>query len=268
MGNELVGGTPKFQLNWTNSSNVLCNYMKEQAFLDMILQNRAIIPRYVIEPLGYLGIDGLSQICFPMTCFCDIPFSKVSSHMSRYGEYGIGIDKAVMIQNHRIQPVHYINSGSPLMDDFKEAFRMYYKTDRNPSEGEGRLLDYLLSTLLYMKPIWKQDITEDGIVQPYIFQDECEWRFIPSDNFPKELHLVLLPHETSEKGKKKYSEVLAKHTECWLRFEWSEVRYIIVPDESAAQKTINTILALDICDDESYSLISKIEVSRKFSANM
>lgn len=200
--------------------------------------------------------------------FFDIPFSKVSSHMSRYGEYGIGIDKDVMLRMHRIQPVHYINSSSPLMDDFKEAFRIYYKTDKNPSEGEEKLLDYLLSTLLFMKPIWEQDIKEDGVVQPYIYQDECEWRFIPSDSFPKELHLVLLPHETTEKGKNEYSEVLAKHKECWLRFEWSEVRYIIVPDESAAKRTIATILALDIGDDERYLLISKIEVSKKFSENM
>ena len=268
MEKELIGGTTKFQLNWTNSSNVLCNYMKEQAFLDMILRNRAIIPRYVMESVSYLGIDGLRQICFPMTCFCDIPFSKVSSHMYRYGEYGIGIDKDVMLRTHRIQPVHYINSDSPLMDDFKEAFRTYYKTDMNPSKQEEKLLDYLLSTLLFMKPIWEQDIEEDGVVRPYIYQDECEWRFIPSDNFPKDLHLVLLPYETSEKGKNKYSEVLAKHKECWLHFEWPEVRYIIVPDESAAKRTIATILDLDISDDERYLLISKIEVSKKCSENM
>mgnify|MGYP000396973394 CR=1 FL=1 len=63
-------------LHWNLSSNVLCNYMKEQSYLDLILKNRAIIPRYVIEPVKYLAIDGLDQICFPMTCFCDIPFSK------------------------------------------------------------------------------------------------------------------------------------------------------------------------------------------------
>ena len=154
------------------------------------------------------------------------------------------------------------------MDDFKEAFRTYYKTDMNPSKQEEKLLDYLLSTLLFMKPIWEQDIEEDGVVRPYIYQDECEWRFIPSDNFPKDLHLVLLPYETSEKGKNKYSEVLAKHKECWLHFEWPEVRYIIVPDESAAKRTIATILDLDISDDERYLLISKIEVSKKFSENM
>ena len=52
---------------WKNSANVLCNYMKKIEYLKMILENQAIIPRYVIEPLGYLSIEGLYQIAFPMT---------------------------------------------------------------------------------------------------------------------------------------------------------------------------------------------------------
>ena len=37
---------------------------------------------------------------------CDIPFSKVSTHMSRYGEYGIGLDKEAVLKNYGIQPIH------------------------------------------------------------------------------------------------------------------------------------------------------------------
>ena len=50
-----------FKLRWKNSANVLCNYMKEPEYLELILRNQAIIPRYVIEPLEYLKI-GLSEI--------------------------------------------------------------------------------------------------------------------------------------------------------------------------------------------------------------
>lgn len=38
-------------LHWYNSSNILCNYMREVDYLKLILDNQAIIPRYVIEPL-------------------------------------------------------------------------------------------------------------------------------------------------------------------------------------------------------------------------
>ena len=36
---------------WKNSANVLCNYMKKIQYLEMILKNRAIIPRYVKKQL-------------------------------------------------------------------------------------------------------------------------------------------------------------------------------------------------------------------------
>ena len=53
-----LSGIPELgnTLRWNNSSNVLCNYMKKQEYLDMVLQNFAIIPRYVIEPLDYLDL--------------------------------------------------------------------------------------------------------------------------------------------------------------------------------------------------------------------
>ena len=87
--------TPELEqnLHWHNSSNVLCNYMREPEYLIKILKNQAIIPRYVTEPLDYLKVDGLKRIAFPMTCFCDIPFSKVGNHMTSYGGYGIALTR-------------------------------------------------------------------------------------------------------------------------------------------------------------------------------
>ena len=100
--NRILSVTPELgnRLHWNNSSNVLCNYMKEQDYLNQILMNAAIIPRYVMEPLDYLDLKDIRKICFPMTCFCDIPFSKVSTHMSHYGEYGIGLDKQTVLNKY------------------------------------------------------------------------------------------------------------------------------------------------------------------------
>ena len=55
------------ELHWNNSSNVLCNYMKKQEYLDLVLRNQAIIPRYVMEPIGYLNLGELKKICFPIS---------------------------------------------------------------------------------------------------------------------------------------------------------------------------------------------------------
>ena len=253
-------------LHWNNSSNVLCNYMKKQEYLDQILLNAAIIPRYVMEPLDYLNLKDVRKICFPMTCFCDIPFSKVSTHMSHYGEYGIGLDKQTVLNRYRVQPIHYINGNSPLADDFREAFQASLCSDF-PDEA-SKLSDFLTSSLMYMKPISGLVDNKDGGKDAYVYQDECEWRYVPSDNFPGSLHLILKQKETTITAQKMYSDVLRNHEECWLKFEWKDVRYIIVPDEAAVKNTIATIRTLEINEPDKDGLISKIEISRHFSDNM
>ena len=264
-----VMGTPQLgnPLHWKNSSNVLCNYMKKQEYLDLILKNSAIIPRYVDENLDYLNLNNIRKICFPMTCFCDIPFSRVATHMSHYGEYGIALDKNAVLKKYRVQPIHYINGNSPLVDDFREAFQISMQEELN--QETQVLSSYLCSTLMYMKPIWGLEPDQNGDRREYVYQDECEWRYIPSDHFPPELPLILRQSETTEKGKNTYSEVLKRHRECWLKFDWSELRYLIVPDEASAKHTISVIKTLENMEEsEKELLISKIEISRRFSDNM
>lgn len=262
-------GIPELEpkLHWNNSANVLCNYMQKQEYLEMILKNQAIIPRYVIEPLEYLMIPNLEKIAFPMTCFCDIPFSKVSSHMTKYGRYGIALDKQAVIEKFHVQPIHYMNEDSPLTNDFREAFTKYYKTSTCVPDEYKILLDYLLSTLMYMKPISGLE-RSDGQLKRYIFQDECEWRYIPVKNFPSSLPILMKQNQITDKGRDLYSAVLQKHPETWMQFEWDDVRYIIVPDEIALQKIIEVIKELPLGDSKKYLLISKIEVSKRFSEDL
>lgn len=250
---------------WHISSNVLCNYMKKPEYLDMILQNKAIIPRYNIEQIGYLGIDGIDKICFPMTCFCDIPFSSVSTHMSKYGKYGIGFKKTAVIKKNRIQPIHYISEFSTIAEDFKTAFDMYYKKDKTPETPEV-LLDYLTTTLLYMKPIWGKEENEDGNLEDYVYQDESEWRFIPT-KMPVDYRLILPQKDTTKTAINEYSNGLQKHQESWFHFEWDDISYIIVPDDVAVKKVIKTIKGLKLTPTISNMLISRIEVSRNFSSD-
>ena len=257
------------RLHWNNSSNVLCNYMREQEYLNLVLKNQAIIPRYVMEPVEYLNLGEIKTICFPMTCFCDIPFSRVSTHMSRYGQYGIGLDKEAALNKHRIQPIHYMGHSSPLTDDFREVFTSFYSSDTELGDSAEILLDYVLSTLVYMKPIWGQEKNKNGDLENYVYQDECEWRYIPSDNFPPELGPLILPQSnTSESARNVYTEALSKHEECWLKFDWDDVKYIMVPDEAAVKATIATIESLPLNEDAKHFLHSRIEISRRFSDNM
>ncbi|MDE6972057.1 MAG: hypothetical protein K2P38_02975, partial [Lachnospiraceae bacterium] len=210
------------KLKWSNSANILCNYMRELEYLEIILKNKAIIPRYVIEPLDYLKIEGLHKIAFPMTCFCDIPLSKVGSHMSRYGRYGLALDKQAIISKFKVQPIHYINPESPLAGDFKSAFSDYYNAGKKVHEEDKILLNYLMSAMMYMKPISGIEKVE-GEERPYIFQDECEWRYIPTEDFPSNLKLMLSGNMATENAKNYYSKALQSHKETWIKFDWGDM---------------------------------------------
>ena len=56
-------------LHWNNYSNVLCKYVKKPDYLSMVLKKQAIIPRYVIELVGYLNLGTIQRICFSMICY-------------------------------------------------------------------------------------------------------------------------------------------------------------------------------------------------------
>ena len=256
--NELDSITPP--THWEIASEVLCNYMEKPEFLEDKLERQAIIPRYNMEPTEYLRIKGITRVCFPMICFCDIPLSKVSSHISRYGSFGIGFDKNKIINKSKIQPIHYINPASRLTDDFRETFLSVYEGKVEISEQNRILIDYLASTLVYMKPISGKDIVNNEI-KTRNFQDECEWRFIPLA-MDSEIPLILPQDQTSELIRDYYNEtVLPHHPETWMRFEWDDIRYLIVPDRDASMRLIQKIHMLPLDSVMQDYLISTIEIS-------
>lgn len=249
---------------WHIGSNVLCNYMRKPEYLDIILENKAIIPRYNMEPIGYLNV-GIEKICFPMTCFCDIPFSVVSTHMSKYGRYGIGFDKKSVLEKNKIQPIHYVSSFSTLAEDFKTAFIKYNNTEKS-TDTPVELLDYMVTTLMYMKPIWGKEEVSEGHLEEYIYQDESEWRFIPTQ-IPEGYPLILPQSDTTEAAKNYYSKGLQRHSESWFHFDWTDIRYIIVPDDLAVKHVIKKIKSIKDSHLDKNLLISKIEISRSFSSD-
>ena len=109
------------------------------------------------------------------------------------------------------------------------------------------LLNYLMSAMMYMKPISGLEKIE-GEERPYIFQDECEWRYIPTEHFPNNLKLMLSENRVTENARDYYSRVLQSHEETWIKFDWGDIRYIIVLDEIALKRIIDSIKKLPLED--------------------
>lgn len=254
------------QLESVTSANILCNYMTKIEYLKEVIRNMAFIPRYVEENLEYLNVQDLHTIAFPMTCFCDIPLSKVKNHMGVYGEYGVAIKKKVCIERD-VQPILYLNNSARLKNDLSEAISKLLHED--PISPEWRMLpDAMLSVLLYSKPIvGYMSRDEWDKPQRLLFKDECEWRYIPS--ISESMPLIIPQDDNTKKGRKYYSKALESDRSTWFPFQVDEIEYIIVPNEAAAIEMISAIRSMKgKSQTDKHKLISKIEIADKFKANL
>ena len=254
------------QMESVTSANILCNYMKKIEYLKEVIRNMAFIPRYVEENLEYLNVQDLHTIAFPMTCFCDIPLTKVKNHMGVYGEYGVAIKKKVCIERD-VQPILYLNNSARLKNDLSEAISKLLHED--PISPEWRMLpDAMLSVLLYSKPIvGYMSRDEWDKPQRLLFKDECEWRYIPS--ISESMPLIIPQDDNTKKGRKYYSKALESERSTWFPFQVDEIEYIIVPNEAAAIEMISAIRSMKgKSQTDKHKLISKIEIADKFKANL
>ena len=258
------GTTPSEIRIWKSSANVLCKYMRKPEHLYEIIDNLAIIPRYNEEIVDYLQVPSIYSLSLPMICFCDIPLNRASRHSEQYGSYGIALDKNI-ISCKNIQPILYLNSDSTLCSDFAGSFQKLMNGDKI-GEKWRFLPNFMLSLLCYSKPI----TGKMGDKNDVLFQDECEWRFVPQ--LPEDMELVLLNERNTEAGRNKYNDALRleQNSDTWLHISTDSIEYLIVPDQNAASELVNYILKKSqrkISRSEKYKLISKIEVSDRIKLN-
>lgn len=249
-----------------SSANILCNYMRKSEYLKDIIKNMAFIPRYFEEKLDYLNLTEIQSISFPMTCFCDIPLSKVGNHIKNYGAYGIALDKQIY-QKKDIQPIQYINPSSDFCKILSQSFERLISQKINLPDDYNYIYDCMLSHLLYIKPILGYMERQQNQCEFLNFKDECEWRFVPT--LPEELPMILPKNHNNDNGRRYYSDALEGIRETWLDFEINDIKYIIVPDKNEADTIINFIIdEINIEESKKYQLISKLELAENFNKDL
>ena len=229
------------------SANTLFRFFKKPEYLFEALKRRAMIPRYYGENVDYLDI-GLHQIAYPMICFCDITVHRLGDHMSLYGGYGIAFSKEWGIEK-GIQPLEYINKNSILCKDFSAAF-----TAAMQAEEESPAVDFLLTQMLYMKPIEGTMPRDKGEIKKN-FTDECEWRYVP---YVSALGLPPAVTDSEIAGVGVLNATLSDNECCWLQYDYTDVKYIILQNEEDFAALCNVID--EVVDDEGIKrkLISKV----------
>lgn len=197
-------------IGYTQSANTLFHFMKKKDYLEEILKNCALIPRYCVEDVEYLDIivgdKTFDRIAILQKCFCDIHFhkladtfearvidedenllsdeekreiAKTNTHMDYYGEFAIAFSKEWGEKN-GLQPVNYLNKDSAYTMNLKELFNKVINSD----DVEDLYADDVIERLSFIKPLrgkMGRTLSSGKKVNLYKnFCDEREWRYVPS----------------------------------------------------------------------------------------
>ena len=206
-----IGGIGDIQSKIT--ANALFNFMSEYSFLESVILNMSISPRYYPEDISYLKLKykskDLVEWYIPMTCFCDIPLHQISYHAEGnpllsndkgYGKFSIAFHKKFGIDK-GIQPIHYLNENSVIVEEISNTMNLLLNQYADElsigSDSFNILTNFIFEYIRIVKPysgkMKRRDQNKNTIIEiTKNFQDEHEWRYIPNLN-PNELPLILIP---------------------------------------------------------------------------
>lgn len=240
-------------------ADTLFTFSTKLAYIIPSIEKQIISPRYCVEDISYLELESFEKIAYPMKCFCDINLHRIQEHLQWYGYYGLAFSKAWGMRN-CIQPVHYINPESELRKDFTTAFSaaLNAKTDDESSE-QIKMKNYLLHQLMYFKPY-------DGMIKNRVtgeqnrkcFTDECEWRFVPDVSKVKYEQMLLDNSVYDIRLLTDLSNSMFGMEEISLRFDYSDLKYIIVKTIDDFQELAAAIVDLKLDKLKEQQLFSKI----------
>jgi hypothetical protein len=210
------------------SSNTLFHFTNRGNLLG-ILKNE-FHPRFSLEHYQLDETDSV-KLGIPMVSFCDIPLSLVSRHMTKYGNYGIGMSK-IWAEKNRLNPVLYIRKGSQLTQTLSKIIvNNAQQVRQNKSLIEQR--DLLFRLFMFTKPF--NGVAKNNEITKYY--DEREWRYVP-DPSPYSGKQFILEKQFKDPLLFEENEKLKNAK---LRFDPSDINYIIIKEESERPDLIEEI---------------------------
>ena len=240
--------------------DILFTFMTKMEYLLNCLQHKMVSPRYCEEDVRYLKIKGVKSLAYPMKCFCDINLQKLNLHMDWYGDYGIAFYKKWGME-HNIQPLHYLNETSDLLEDFSRVFNAILKEEKTEFKTHEMLKNYLLHELMYYKPYQgKIKNRKNEKSAQKCFMDECEWRYIP-DVEPLELSQVILnPDINNMSFIQLANDSMNFRREVSLCFEYTDIKHIVIQTIEEYRELSRAIDLWGIEDKDKSEILSKVIV--------
>lgn len=241
---ELGKATPTVNTDKHISSKMqadtLFTFTTELNYIIAPIKNKLLSPRYCVENIEYLNIPELSEIAFPMKCFCDINLHKLGEHLEWYGYYGIAFSKKWGMDK-GLQPIQYINPYSKLCEDFSSAFSKALNADStNETDVQSAIKSYMIHEMMYYKPYsgnMQNRVTNKK--EPKCFTDECEWRYVPNVTIAGFEHAYINESILNPVVLNNLSNSMATINEIALSFEYQDIKYIIVKSDSDFKSLVN-----------------------------
>lgn len=215
---------------------ILFHFSGKEALLS-ILQSTFKVS-YAREKI--IGENKTREIGVPMVSFCDLRLSEVSTHMYKYGKYGIGLTKEWANKN-GLNPVLYISKYSPFTDGLLSGLDKVHKHIRKNSSHEASEIlnaDYLnlYNVYRYIKnyeaPLKRKEYKR---IEKYRFADEREWRYVPPLGNTELLPFIPINQIRTASLKKELNESISNVT---LHFEPDDIRYLIVESDDEISELI------------------------------
>lgn len=239
-------------------ADTLFTFTSQLEFIIKPLKSKMLSPRYCVEDIRYLNIDQLKKLAYPMRCFCDINMHRLGEHLAWYGYYGLAFSKEWGMKNF-IQPIQYINPQSHLCKDFAEAFNVALNSKGDTNVELATLKSYLLHELMYWKPYQgefkNRNTNESGIK---CFTDECEWRYVPDVTIEGFDQVLFDENKLDTELFYKMSNAMDGLEKISLKFDYSDIKYIIVKTNSDFVELSNVISKLSENKITEHELVSKI----------
>jgi hypothetical protein len=212
------------------SPSTLFHFTNKEGLFGLLADNFKI--KYCLEQISHN--EQPVEIAIPMVSFCDIKISEISEHISKYGQYGIGLDKKWAVEK-GLNPVIYMNSSSSFCNDTINVIRKINQIDSIPPMDRYRLSNIMRYTKIYEGELTRQSET----IPNYRFADEREWRYVPEmkENATFKHWLLKNEYDTAEK-KRAANEKLSRER---LYFNPNNIMYLIVKDESEIIELIQHI---------------------------
>ncbi len=169
----------------------------------------------------------------PMVSFCDIPLSEVKDHISKYGNYGIGLTKDWGKRN-GLNPVLYVAQKSMASKNIRKVINYHAKNIMGNDLSEAsEEIKSALDIIRYIKNYEGTLKRANEVRENYRFSDEREWRFVPE--FSQDYDMLISMNDIQLKRD------MADHKigNIRLEFEPNDIRYIIINEDSEISEFIS-----------------------------